>query len=386
MQGAEVISDPVEVKIDFKTLSFVGISCYHLEGDYKDIKYRLLNGDRWSEWIEFRPQHENGPRIRIAYEGELHTSDFSALQFKASKDVEAKLIVRLFLGGKELTNRGAVINRSSSCTQPDFCDRSCWCPDCPVDTSPQLTDPTHIIVHHSAGSNADDLNFSEVVNFIWDLHVNTNGWDDIGYNWLIDRNGVLYEGRPDDYQGAHFSCINENTVGICLLGNFSSTLPTEDAIGTLIDLIAYEATVHDIDVLSESYHLTGDFNLVNVAGHRDSAGSSNSCSGTACPGNAFYPMLDSIRAQVADLECYENNMSNIHSSEKPSWAIYPNPFYSHLMVSNKLIESEQIIIKDIQGKIYARLNANVSKDLSHLPSGLYLAVYKGLIIEKIIKQ
>src|SRR5437016_1926200 len=73
-----------------------------------------------------------------------------------------------------------------------------------------------------AGGNAA-TDWAAVVRSIWVLHVQGNGWNDIGYNYLIDPNGVLYEGRGggDGVMGAHFSCVNSGTMGVALLGTFS---------------------------------------------------------------------------------------------------------------------------------------------------------------------
>ncbi|MBK8668457.1 MAG: N-acetylmuramoyl-L-alanine amidase [Saprospiraceae bacterium] len=70
---------------------------------------------------------------------------------------------------------------------------------------------------------------------IFDFHVNTNGWQDIGYNWLIDPNGVLYEGRGggENVRGAHMCGYNNNTLGVCVMGNFVSLIPSDTAIISL---------------------------------------------------------------------------------------------------------------------------------------------------------
>ena len=381
----EYISEIFDFAPSFDDLSFVGISSYHFDKEYKDIKYRVLYGKEWSTWRTFSPQHEMGIKVRTAYEGQFITKPFTGLQFKTTDHLVTPLTIRLFMGKLQET-RNIVQQRSISCTQPDVCDRSCWCSDCPIDNTPQYTTPTHVIVHHSAGSNQADLNFTEVVNYIWDLHVKTNGWDDIGYNWLIDPNGILYEGRPDGYQGAHFSCINENTIGMCLLGDFTTILPSDEAVNTLVNLIAYEATEHNIDVISESYHETGDFSLVNVAGHRDSSGSSNSCSSTACPGDTFYPTLDSIRIMVADLDCFENNASGTNTVDKESWSVFPNPFQNTLQIKHNNYSHSKLEIKDINGHNFGTLFTDQAQDLSHLANGVYFIMHEGQIIEKVIKQ
>lgn len=384
MKNLEYISD-VEVFKPSVDMSFVGISCYHFDAIYKDISYRYKHQDEWSSWKTFSPQHELTGKIRTAYEGDFITSKFTALQFKTTDVLESELTVRLFTGMQSSTSIFS-LQKSLLCGPVDACDRSCWCSSCPIDMSPQLTEPTHIIVHHSAGSNLPQSNYAEVVSYIWDLHTNTNGWDDIGYNWLIDPNGVLYEGRPDGYQGAHFSCINENTIGICLLGDFTQTSPKDEAVNTLVNLIAFEATDHDIDVLSQSYHETGEFILSNVAGHRDSSESANGCSSTVCPGDSFYPMLDSIRIKVSELNCYQDNISSSFILDKLSWSISPNPFKHTLIVDNNDYSLLALEIKDINGRSCGKLFSGQKHDLSYLSQGIYFVVFDNGVIGKVVKR
>jgi hypothetical protein len=202
---------------------------------------------------------------------------------------------------------------SCACSQPSYCDRACWCPtnDCDPVAPAASTAPTHIIVHHSAGSNTSS-NFAAVVAAIQDFHVNTNGWDDIGYNWLIDPNGVIYEGRGDGKRGAHFSCMNGGTTGICLLGNYQTTTPTAAAITALEDLLAWEACDKNIAPGNWSWHSASQQHMASISGHRDgnAAPAPASCAvGTVCPGNSFYPQLPDLRMRVAAKTCFYGGAS-----------------------------------------------------------------------------
>jgi len=180
------------------------------------------------------------------------------------------------------------------CTLPTFQDRADWCPngDCPEITNPTITNVTHLIVHHSAGTNVSS-NWAGVVRSIWDYHVNTNGWDDIGYNWLIDANGVIYQGRGDNVQGAHFCGQNGNTVGLCVLGDFTNTQPTSDATDALTKLLAWKSCDIEADPTTSSTHASSGLNLDNISGHRDGCA-------TSCPGDSFYPQIAGIRGDVED--------------------------------------------------------------------------------------
>ncbi len=179
------------------------------------------------------------------------------------------------------------------CPHPPYEGRLDWCPDgsCPPDATPVYTNVTHLIVHHSAGSNTSN-DWAARVRAIWNYHVNSNGWDDIGYNWLIDPNGVLYEGRADNLQGAHFCGHNSGTMGVCIMGTYSTVLPTEAAISTLKELLAWKSCKEGLDPEDFSFHNSSGLNLYHISGHRDGCN-------TECPGNAFYPTLPTLREDVA---------------------------------------------------------------------------------------
>lgn len=177
-----------------------------------------------------------------------------------------------------------------TCPQPAYEGRLDWCPDgsCPTDPTPEFVpDPTHIIVHHTAGTNVAS-DWAAVVRSIWDFHVNVNGWDDVGYNWLVDPNGVLYEGRGDGRLGAHFCAQNGKTTGICVMGDFTNIQPTSAAVETLAEFLAWETCDENIDPLGTSFHSGSGLTLMNISGHRDGCN-------TSCPGDLFYPMLPDVR-------------------------------------------------------------------------------------------
>ncbi|MEM1217701.1 MAG: N-acetylmuramoyl-L-alanine amidase [Bacteroidota bacterium] len=178
------------------------------------------------------------------------------------------------------------------CPQPGFAARLDWCPDgsCPMDPTPFFTEVTHLIVHHSAGVNSSS-DWAAVVRSIWNFHVNSNGWDDIGYNWLIDANGVIYQGRGDNWQGAHFCGTNGGTMGVCMLGTYTDILPTPNAQTSLKELLAWKCCQESIDPLDFSFHGSSGLSLFHISGHRDGCA-------TACPGDTFYPTLEAMRDSV----------------------------------------------------------------------------------------
>lgn len=195
----------------------------------------------------------------------------------------------------KLGNKATQANNRSDCTcpQPDYEDRDDWCPagNCPEIVNPVITDVTHLIVHHSAGVSSSS-DWAGVVRSIWDFHVNVNGWDDIGYNYLVDPNGVLYEGRGNNVRGAHFCGNNGGTMGVCVMGDFTNISPTDNAKSILKDLLAWKICDIDADPLEMATHASSGLNLNRISGHQDGCA-------TECPGASFYPQFSDIRMEVA---------------------------------------------------------------------------------------
>jgi len=186
--------------------------------------------------------------------------------------------------------------------------RTEWgCPD-GASTShgaPTYTLVSHIVIHHTATSNLAP-SWPAVVRSIWNFHVFANGWSDIGYNYLIDQKGLIYEGRAggDDVVGAHFICSNAGTAGIALIGTFgSNAAPTEEAISSLEALIAWICARNSIDPLMATFHAPSQLELACICGHCDgnlASPESGACpKNTECPGERLYAMLPEIRSAVS---------------------------------------------------------------------------------------
>ncbi|MEK7829791.1 MAG: N-acetylmuramoyl-L-alanine amidase, partial [Acidobacteriota bacterium] len=146
-------------------------------------------------------------------------------------------------------------------------------------------------------SGAINGDWAAAVRAIWNFHIFTQGYADIGYNYVIDQTGVIYEGRAggDNVQGAHFSGANGNTMGVVIIGDFTSSTPPPAALNSLKKILAWKADQRGIDPAGQSRHAASGLTINNVSGHRDGPGA------TECPGGAFYPMLPGIRTDVKNL-------------------------------------------------------------------------------------
>jgi hypothetical protein len=183
-----------------------------------------------------------------------------------------------------------------------FRTRAEWgCPDGEESRwTPAYTKVTHAVVHHTAGANSVP-DWDAELRSIWYLHTFTNGWGDIGYNYLIDPNGVVYEGRAggDGAIGAHFSCRNTNTVGVALLGTYSTAAPTAAALSSLENLLAELCVRNAIAPQAMKLHVPTALLVPTIIGHRDGNPSTTTCSKTECPGDVLHALLPSIRSAVA---------------------------------------------------------------------------------------
>jgi hypothetical protein len=337
---------------------FIMLSGFVAEENFKGRFYFRTQINVKSEWSAWQPiqlmTEGTTPNRTVFFGGEIDPRT-KYLQLKSITETPATFKLRLFAPGHSVKNetahtRGGEVD--CTCAQPDICGRSCWCPsgDCPIDTTPAPTVASHFIVHHSAGQTTS-ADFAAVVRSYYDFHTGTNGWDDIGYNWLIDGNGIIYEGRGQGLQGAHFSCMNENTIGICVIGNYENATPTTEAINALQNFIAWGSCEDDIDVLGMDLHPSSTFNLNNISGHLDGNDSPNACSSTVCPGTNLYSLFPTIRDEIAAFPCIGNNPSNVNEllgNEKIE--ISPNPNNGEFQVNFENVKITAIVIYNSIGQ------------------------------------
>ena len=175
------------------------------------------------------------------------------------------------------------------------------CPDLDPDSktycngpewTPFLNPITNIIIHHTAIEEKDE-NWEKSVRDIWKFHSKTREWSDIGYNYLIDPDGNIYEGRygGEFVTGGHTYLHNVGTVGISMLGNYENRNLTTKAEETLKKLIDYLSKRYKINP-NKIYRDYNNSNTLGVTGHRD-------WDVTACPGKNVYKQLPEIRTSLA---------------------------------------------------------------------------------------
>ena len=160
------------------------------------------------------------------------------------------------------------------------------------------------LVHHTAGANGYTAAQSPaIVRAIQLYHVKGNGWNDIGYNFLVDRFGQVFEGRYGGIErnvvGAHAEGFNTGSVGVSLLGEYSSLAVSQKARDAIAALLAWRLDVAHVDPASTLSFISGGnarfpaglpVFLRTVSGHRDAGF-------TDCPGNQLYGLLTRARGR-----------------------------------------------------------------------------------------
>lgn len=319
-----VRSEPVATPIAFSLVAFA------VPPD-AEVALRTRNGDRaWSAWQPVRLATEEAPdpgsaearQAADAGAGKRFTkpvwvgpADHLQLRVDGAspQDVTVHLIDSLGqnrgvaervadaaqAAASALTGGGRPA--AASIDRPDIVTRDQW----DADPSHRSGSPDYAedveagVLHHTVTGN--DYSRSEapaVVRSIYHYHTQTRGWNDIGYNFLVDRFGQIYQGRAggmtEPVIGAHAAGYNAGTAGVAFLGSHgggSDGEVSEEAVASATDLLTWLFDVHHIDAESDAT-VNGE-SLPTIVGHGD-VGS------TSCPGVYVRNRMDDIRRDLVD--------------------------------------------------------------------------------------
>ncbi|MBK3647910.1 peptidoglycan recognition protein, partial [Streptomyces sp. MBT33] len=161
-------------------------------------------------------------------------------------------------------------------------------------------------VHHTASGNGYRCSqAASVIRGIYRYHVRSMGWRDIGYNFLVDKCGNIYEGRAGGVAkpvlGAHTLGFNTNSMGVAVLGTFGSAKPPAAVLKAIARLTAWKLGLYGANPRGKTYLKSGGGNLYRkgknvrlnvISGHRDGFA-------TDCPGRQLYSKLGTARTTAA---------------------------------------------------------------------------------------
>ncbi|MEA1873310.1 MAG: GEVED domain-containing protein [Bacteroidota bacterium] len=272
------------------------------------IEYRVNNG----QWIKTKPDFspETIARDNLYWTDLLFTpgqETTNSIEIRAelpqgiSLDSLKLHVIDIDFNPKSKPKNLKNYTKSGTCpAYPLVIPRSTWLD--PYYTQPAYTptiiNPHHVVIHHGASPDTY-TDGAAIVRAYWNYHVNSNGWSDIAYNYLSDKDGNLYIGRMNsdpenqDVRGAHAGASNSESIGVNFLGNSDVTNPTTTQLEAVYQLLGWWFNARGFDPLS-SANITlqsgGTASVPRILGHKDV-----NIGGTSCPGDALYALLDDIR-------------------------------------------------------------------------------------------
>ena len=280
-----------------------------------EVRVRTRRDGRWSPWQPLDPQGEHraeGAEADGVRDGTAPrwTGPSDGVQVRVDSRGPRPRDLRLELvdPGTSPADAGVTPRSTASAAtgMPDVITRKQWGADESIRTGEPSYNATVRVgfVHHTASSNDyTEDQAAAMVRGIYAYHVKSNGWSDLGYNYLVDRFGRAYEGRAGGLDrfvfGAHTGGFNRDSFAVSLLGDFTTVPPTQAVLDTTADLLAWKLGQAHREPLATAFLTSAgggtskyaagtrvEFDV--VSGHRDAGR-------TTCPGQTTYDRLGDVR-------------------------------------------------------------------------------------------
>jgi hypothetical protein len=269
-------------------------------------------GGGWTPWMALHRSGDHAPDgarapagTEPAYTG---AADVFQLRLRGSARGLRARFVRAQPTARTARRRHRARARASQSSQPAIITRTEWGGDSvPPRAAPQYGEVQAAFVHHTVSSNDYTPEESPgIVLGIARYHRDSNGWNDIGYNFLVDQYGQVFEGRAGGVDqpviGAQAQGYNSVSSGIACIGTFTSVAQSEAGLEALAHLIGWKLSLHGVPTegtvvvssrggASNRYPSGTPVTLERIPGHRDG-------DSTSCPGDVLYGQLADLRARA----------------------------------------------------------------------------------------
>jgi hypothetical protein len=276
-------------------------------------------GGTWSRWVALATQGDHAPDTGTGERASdpVWAGGCDELQLRATGPVRAALRLH-FVAVPAPRRRSARVLAAAvkqaapqPGTPPPIIPRAAWGADAvPPRAAPLYGVVQLAFVHHTVTANdyTPDQSASMVL-AIAKYHRDTNGWNDIGYNFLVDKYGQVFEGRAGGVDqpvvGAQAQGYNNQSTGVAVLGTFDAAGIPDVAMAAVAQLLGWKMSLHGVPCEGGLTVVSGGGSLnrytsgtpvalQRISGHRDG-------DATACPGNALYGQLPDLRRRSAAL-------------------------------------------------------------------------------------
>ncbi|HKG62777.1 MAG TPA: peptidoglycan recognition protein [Solirubrobacteraceae bacterium] len=279
-------------------------------------------GGRWTQWAALHEMGDHGPDGARAVAGTdpafVGAADEFQLRLRGNPRALRARFVRALPAatvarrvGERLRRRARTSVRPRQVAGPSVrvITRSEWGGDSvPPRAAADYGTVEAAFVHHTVTTNDYAPEDSAgIVLGIARYHRDSNGWNDLGYNFLVDKYGQVFEGRAGGIDapviGAQAQGYNSVSTGVALLGTHTGVVASEPAMEALARLIGWKLALHGVPVQgqvtvtsaggeSNRYRAGTPVTLERISGHRDG-------DSTSCPGNLLYGQLADLRARAA---------------------------------------------------------------------------------------
>ncbi|NDK08511.1 hypothetical protein EOM39_04685 [Candidatus Gracilibacteria bacterium] len=236
-----------------------------------------------------------------------------------------------------------------------------------------------IVVHHTDTSNKQST--LEAIRSIYKYHTITNGWGDVGYNYMIGFNGEIYEGRAGgDYTvGAHAIRNNRSSVGIAVIGKYGSDKISDKQYAALKKLVLNLTEKYGIDLNdTHDYHrdcvgknckfYIESYKNSTLVGHRD-------VGNTSCPGDKLYEQIQTLKNELKLKTKGFTPIRNKVQSKKDATDAKLDKLSEHQLLKllasldYKLEKSDNQDLKSLRSKVFIKIREKYIKNTKIVTSG-----------------
>jgi hypothetical protein len=285
-----------------------------------EVRVRRRGGS-WSPWVRLAVHGDHAPDTGTGERASdpVWAGGCDELQLRSSRRLRGPLRVHFVAvpatGRRSARARAAASPKRQTApapgTPPQIVPRSAWGADSvPPRSAPDYGVVQMAFVHHTVTANDYTPEQSgSIVLGIAKYHRDTNGWNDIGYNFLVDQYGQVFEGRAGGVEqavvGAHAQGYNTQSTGVAVLGTFTDVPIPDAAMAAIAQLLGWKLSLHGVPCEGGLTIVSGGGSLnrypagtpvamQRISGHRDG-------DSTECPGNALYGQLPVLRRRAAGL-------------------------------------------------------------------------------------